>query len=230
MKRQKSYFEVYAHEYDILTNAKDRKPYHYKEISTLVEKFKPKLVLDAGCATGISGFMLAQHNIKTIGIDRSKQMIQQATKNYGHLEPLLTFRYGNFEKLPKTMYNKFDMIVCLANSLSGVGSTKNLITSLYNFNKVLVPGGTLVIQLLNYISIKDGKFLPIRVTRKDNIIYQRFSERQGKRLYIYVNRLDISEDPPKYEMFRHEFENFNPKEIIEALKKTKFRSMKKYDN
>lgn len=106
----------------------------------------------------------------------------------------------------------------------------NLIKSLSNFNKVLKPEGTLVIQMLNYISINDGEFLPIKASRNNDIVYQRFSERRGKRLYIYVNRLDLSTNPLKYEMFRHEFENFNPKEIVTALKRAKFSGLKKYSD
>ena len=226
--KQKSFFEIYAHEYDILTNAQQREIFHANEINTLIKIFQPKHVLDAGCATGLSAYLFAREDIKTIGLDRSRPMIKEASQKYDYLKPLLTFRCGNFERLPVSFHNKFDMVVCLANSISGVGSLKNLIDSLSNFNKVLIPGGTLVIQMLNYISIKDGEFLPIRVTRKDDIIYQRFSERQGKRLYLYVNRLDISKEPLKYEMFRHEFENFSPKEMIEALKRANFRSIKKY--
>ena len=229
LKKQKSFFEIYAHEYDILTNAKQRMIPHRKEIDAMIAKFQPTSVLDAGCATGLTAMLFADSGISTVGIDRSRSMIQVAKSNYGNLENL-KFQSSNFEKLPQTMYQQYDLIVCLANSISGVGSLNNLYKSLQNFYNVLIPGGTLVLQMLNYISINDGEFLPIKATRNGDIVYQRFSERKGKRLYIYVNRLDLDSDLLKYEMFRHEFENFTPKEVSDTLRKTKFKKIRRYSD
>lgn len=227
LKRQKSFFEIYAHEYDFLTNAPQRKVSHKKEIDALIKIFQPKSVLDAGCATGLTSTLFAESGIATKGVDRSRPMIKMAKENYGASENL-SFHAASFEKLPKSFYEKFDVVVCLANSISGVGSLHNLSNALKGFYNSLKPGGVLVLQMLNYISIVDGEFLPIRATKNDKIIYQRFSERRGKRLYIYVNRLDTSKDPIQFEMFRHEFENFTPAEVISILKRTQFRKIKKY--
>lgn len=224
----RSFFEIYANEYDFLTNAEQREQYHAKEVASLIKQFKPNQVLDAGCASGLTSYLFAKEGIKTVGVDRSRPMLKVANDKYYQYSDLLSFKYGNFEKLPRQMHGKFDLIVCLANSISGAGSMNNLIKSLTNFNQCLSKDGSLVLQLLNYYSIKDGEFLPVKATRNGDIYYQRFSERRGKRLYIYVNRLDVSQEPLKYEMFRHEFENFDVKEILSALKSAGFSSPKKY--
>ena len=62
-ERQKSFFDVYAHEYDILTSADKRVVPHRKEIKALIEAFNPTKVLDAGCATGLSSSLIAEHDI-----------------------------------------------------------------------------------------------------------------------------------------------------------------------
>lgn len=224
----RSFFEIYANEYDFLTNAVEREKYHSKEIASLIKQFKPEKVLDAGCASGLTSYLFAKEGIQTVGIDRSRPMLKVANDKYYQFSDKLTFKYANFEKIPKQMHGKFDLLVCLANSISGAGSLNNLIKSLKNFNHCLTNDGTLVLQLLNYYSIKDGEFLPIKATRNGNIYYQRFSERRGKRLFIYVNRLDVSKEPLDYEMFRHEFENFDQKEILHALKSAGFNTIKKY--
>lgn len=229
MSKQKSFFEIYANEYDILTNAKQRKIAHRKEIDAIVSKFQPTSVLDAGCATGLAAMLFAVSGCSTVGIDRSRPMIKLAKSNYGNKKNL-KFQGASFEKLPKAMYQKFDLVVCLANSISGVGTLSNLYKSFQNFYKVLKPGGTIVLQMLNYISIKDGEILPIKATRSGDIVYQRYSERKGNRLYIYINRLDLSKKPLKYEMFRHEFDNFSPNEVAATLKKAKFSKIKKYND
>ena len=229
LKKEKSFFEIYAHEYDFLTNAHQRRASHKKEIEALINAYQPESVLDAGCATGLTSSIFSEAGVKVKGIDRSFPMIKLAKQNYGS-QKHISFQSASFEKLPKAFHQKFDMIVCLANSISGVGSLHNLTKSFKGFYNSLQPNGTLVLQLLNYVSIVDGELLPIRATRNNNIIYQRFSERRGKRLYIYVNRLDTASDPIQYEMFKHEFENFTPSEVVETLKNCKFKKIKKFSD
>lgn len=228
LKRQKSFFDVYAHEYDIMTSADKRIHNHRLEVDKIIDKYSPSSVLDAGCATGLTSSLFAESGIITLGLDRSKAMIDIASKKYPGLENYLSFKSGQFEKLPQSMFNKFDLIVCLANSISGVGSLNNLFKAFTSFYKALKPGGSLVLQMLNYYSINDGEFFPVKAVRHGDIIYQRFSERQGKRLFIYVNRLDISGNKLEYEMFRHEFENFDVAEVVSTLKKSNFKTIKKF--
>ncbi len=229
LKRQKSFFEIYAHEYDYLTNAANRKVSHKKEVDALIDIYKPQSVLDAGCASGLTSMLFAEAGLATKGIDKSRPMIKMAKNNYSD-KANLSYQIASFEKIPKSFHNKFDLVVCLANSISGVGSLHNLSLALKGFYNSLKPGGTLILQALNYISIVDGEILPIRATQHENLYYQRFSERKGKRLYVYVNRLDISTNPPNSEMFRHEFENFTPPELVAALKKNSFKKINKYSD
>ena len=155
LKKQRSVFDVYAHEYDLMTDAQARVNHHSKEVKALSDIFKPEIVLDAGCATGLTTRLFAEGSVKTIGIDRSRAMIKTAKQNYGHI-PMANFQSSSFEKLPQNFNDKFDLIVCLANSISGVGSLHNLLVSFKTFDKALKPGGTFGLQLLNYISIVTG--------------------------------------------------------------------------
>ena len=60
---------------------------------------------------------------------------------YFHLSDYLTFKYGNFETLPQKLSGNFDLVVCLANSITGVGSMVNLVKSLKSFCRGLFVGG-----------------------------------------------------------------------------------------
>ena len=53
---------------------------------------------------------------------------------------------------------------------------------------------------------------------------------RSKRLYIYINRLDLGVEPLQFEMFRHEFENFTPSEVVATLKKSNFKKIKKFSD
>ena len=230
MKKQSdvSVFEKYAHEYDLMTNAVQREEYHAKEIKALIEKYNPKSVLDAGCATGLTSMLFAREGISTVGLDRSKKILEVAKTKYKDSSYPLTFRFGKFEKLPKTLYGKFDMVVSLANSISGVHTRADLFYTLNNFNMVLKPGGVLILQILNYETLEENRLRPIKATNNDGIIYIRFSERHRKRFFVYAIRVDTNVNPPQYELFRHDFDNFSRKEVIKILKESNFKKIEKY--
>ena len=125
-QKQKSVFEEYAHEYGLLTNERARRVNHLKEVGALIDRFHPTSVLDAGCAIGLTSALFAGQGVTAVGLDRSRRMIAQAKKNYTETRLPLSFRTGNFERLPKALTGKFDMVVCLANSISGVGTRREL--------------------------------------------------------------------------------------------------------
>lgn len=215
----KSVFDVYAHEYDIITNARAREKFHAKEVRALIDKFSPKSVLDAGCALGLTAALFARHGVDALGIDRSRRMITEAKKKYAATALPLSFRFGRFEKLPKVMTGRFDMVVCLANAISGVGSKANLQKSIRSFLRVLKPGGTLVLQALNYASLTDGEVRPIKASQQGKIGYLRYAVRHGSRLQVAVIRLDLSKSPFEFEPFVHEFDNFTPTQLVDAARR-----------
>lgn len=229
-KKDKSFFEIYAHEYDLLTDAQAREVSHNREVLAMIKKFEPTEVLDAGCASGLTSMLFARHGITTVGLDRSGAMIKVAKENYCALYPRLTFTRASFEKMPARLHDRFDLVACLANSISGAGTMTNLRCALKNFWASLKPGGWLVLQLLNYGAIKEGQLFPIKATEKGGIVYERFSERRGKRIYIYITRLDLKRKPMTVEVFRHEFDNFTVDEILRAAKASGFYSLRKYSD
>jgi len=228
MKNQTSVFEVYAHEYDLITNAAQREAYHVREVAALIERFKPKSVLDAGCASGLTTLLFARQGVEAVGIDRSRAILETAQQTRGNTKLPVSFCYADFTKLPKRMHGQFDMVACLANAISGVGSVANLRQSIENFYAVLAPGGTLVLQMLNYAAIKADTLMPIKATENNGIVYERFSERQGKSLFIYVTRADFAAKPPKFEVFRHQFDNFSPEQVERAVRQAGFEQVQKY--
>ena len=223
-----SVFEKYAHEYDLMTNAKQRAVYHEKEVDALIERFNPVSVLDAGCATGLTSVLFARKSIKTVGLDRSRPMIEVAKSNYGNLGLPLSFTRASFEKLPKRLHSKFDLAVCLANSISGVNTLANLKATMRGFLSVLQSGGWLVLQMLNYKAVTENVLLPIKATRNGDIVYVRYARRQGRRYSVHLVRLDLSTDPIGYEPFCTDFDNFTDDEVAKAIKGAGFIGIKGY--
>jgi SAM-dependent methyltransferase len=228
--RERSFFDAYPHEYDILTNATERAKTHRREVQAIIDRFEPEAVLDAGCGTGLTARLFAARSIATLGLDRSKAMVEIARANHWRSTRLLTFKVGHFERLPRTLHRRFDLVVCLANSISGVGTVGNLRRTLKNFYAVLCPGGSLILQMLNHSAIGEGDMLPVRVTRKGYLIYQRFAERRGSNLYLYVTRLDLNTKPPALEIFRHEQAHFSSAEMTASLRLAGFNNIRRFAN
>jgi SAM-dependent methyltransferase len=227
-KRSASVFEQYAHEYDLITNAKQREQYHQKEVDALIERFSPTRVLDAGCASGLTAMLFARRGVAAVGLDRSQRMIEVARGKFGDTDLPLEFRRGEFERLSKKLHDSFDLVVCLANSVSGVTTLAGLRKTLKNFRAILKPGGHLVVQMLNYAAVKEGALFPIRATENDGIVYQRFSERRGSRVCVYVTRLDLNRKLLDYEVFRHEFDNYDVDTINRLVTQTGFTEVRKF--
>lgn len=225
-----SVFEIYAREYDWITDALSREKYHRKEVAALIEKFRPVTVLDAGCATGLTSRLFADAGVAVVGLDRSRQMLEMARNKYRKDSKRLVFQYGTFERLPKRLYGKFDMVVCLANGISGVDTLARLRQSLRGFRSVLGDEGTLVLQMLNYSAVVEGKLMPVRATEHNGIVYERFTERVGKRLSLYVTRLDMNKKPPLLEVFRHQFDNFTEAVVCREIQKAGFGRIRKYSD
>lgn len=223
-----SFFSKYAHEYDQLTNARARTDYHRIEIKTLIDDFQPTAVLDAGCGSGLTARLLATEGIKTVGMDREPAMIRSARKKYDHLDLPLKFVGGSFEEPPKSLLGKFDLLICLANGISGLGSLALLQKGMRGFFSCLKPGGRLVLQMLNFASLTENKIMPIRATRSHGIIYVRYARRQGRRFSLHIVRIDNSGKEPAFEAFCHEFDNFTPAELARAVKKAGFTTIKRF--
>lgn len=227
-KTEFSIFDRYANEYDLITDARARRPHHAREVEAIVRAINPDSVLDAGCALGLTSELFARLGVRTVGLDRSTAMLREARKRYARSSLPLTFKSGSFEKLPRGLDGKFDLVVCLANSLSGVGTNTNLKRALRGFHRLLKPGGTFILQSLNLVAISDATIYPVKATSHGKIVYQRFAERRGKLFFLYITRLDRSTHPLRLEVFRHQFDSFTPAVILASLKEAGFVCPRKF--
>ncbi len=229
-KVEKSFFELYADEYDLLTNAAQRERGHGKEVAALIERFAPTCVLDAGCATGLTTRLFAERGIETVGLDRSRAMLRVARRKHASSGLPIRFMHGEFERLPVSMNGRFDLVVCLANSITGIPTVHGVYRAFQGFNRVLDRGGHLVLQMLNYAAVAEGELLPIKTTRHGNVMYQRFTERRGRKLWLYVTRVDFDATPPLLEAFRHESDNYDVATVVDLLKRAGFGHIRRFGN
>lgn len=144
-----------------------------KVFSTLVKEKKGKVVLDLGCGSGVQTKMLLDEGLEVLGLDISRNMIEQAKK-----------------KAPKAKYIVGDMtkLTFRANSFDGVWARASLLhipkqkveTVLKNIAKVLKPQG------IFYLALKEGEgereIEQERYGRKVNRFFSFFQEEEIAKL------------------------------------------------
>ncbi len=109
-----------------------------------------KSVLDLGSGTGEHARFLASQGFHAVGVDRSEEQIGQA-RDYEDEHPPFGPRFlqGDFRELERLTEGRFGAALCLGNVLPHVEDGP-LAETLAAVAARLLPGGLLVVQILNY--------------------------------------------------------------------------------
>ncbi|MFH1700008.1 MAG: class I SAM-dependent methyltransferase [Candidatus Zixiibacteriota bacterium] len=181
--------------YDKMTGYANRLIGDFGTIKHLVKKFSIKNALDAGCGSGVHSIILSKIGVDTIGLDSSKQMLDIARANALKEGVKIQFEKGFFESMPNEWTGKFDSVFCLANSLVGAETDKRLSQAMKSFNRVLRPGGKIIIQLVNILKYRKENNRIIKVSSVENLTFVRFFdfEKGSTRLNVLIIENDTGQ-------------------------------------
>lgn len=151
-------FDNISHRYDFLNSLFSlgiHKGWRKKCVK-LLRKRQPKNILDV--ATGTADFAIACYKLnpdKITGIDISEGMMKVGRKKIENagMQKIITLEYGNAETITYPD-NSFDAIVVGF----GVRNFQNLEAGLTNLNRVLKPGGEIVILEFAYPTLSLVRF------------------------------------------------------------------------
>lgn len=122
-------------------------------------------VLDVGCGTGEHVAFFAAQGARAVGLDQSEAMIT-AAKEY-ESDGRGRFLLGDATEARAALGDEppFGLAICLGNMLPHVGEQADLSRLFASLQDVLLPGGLLLIQMLNYEGLlATGKrALPVNV-------------------------------------------------------------------
>lgn len=139
-------------------------------------------VLDLGCGTGEHARFIESHGYDVVGIDRSAAQLaaaREARAAAGRTGP--RFVEGDLTALDALVKGRFGSAICLGNTLPHLDSQTELDDFLAGLRRHLVPGGVLLLQMLNYRRIFDRGITALPVdTRPDDhggaLVYLRMVE------------------------------------------------------
>jgi 2-polyprenyl-3-methyl-5-hydroxy-6-metoxy-1,4-benzoquinol methylase len=161
----------------------------------LVRSFNPRDILEFGCGTGSVAVGLGLAGFEVTGVDISNDMLKEARQKIGKSKIDVRFKRANIVDID--LKRKFDLLLCLGNTVPLIYGLKDARRLFRNFARHLNPGGSIVIQQLNYDRILMERPRTFAVDRYENQIRIK-QYKYGKRLIDFaVSLIDYSMVPPQ---------------------------------
>jgi glycine/sarcosine N-methyltransferase len=223
------YYENFAADYDwIFDNDALANGFaiNHPAMSRLLGQTEPgRTVLDAACGTGSNAAALARRGYRVLATDGSDAMVAMAAARFRreHLEiPVARCLWAD---LPAVVDERFDVVLCIGNSLVHADSREAMIGALTGLRQMARPGGHVVVDSRNWEKLHAER----RIVR----VADRAVTRDGRRcISMYVwdipDRLEaehvarivfLFEDGDRIEPheYRVGFRPFTPAELRERL-------------
>jgi len=188
-------------------------------LSNFVDE-KIKSVADVGCGTGVDSISLSQLRLNVTSFDPSAEMINTARTNSDKHNCKIDFHTFGANEIPKTYYNKFDLVVSLGNTLANIPFTK-IEKSVAKLFKLLKKDGRVLIQILNYEKILSEDERIVNITKKDDEYFIRFYDFGKKDLTFNILRFN-SDHTSEKELISTKIFPYTAKELKKIFKETGF--------
>jgi len=215
-----NYDEMFNFEKD-LTTAKS-------VIAKLKEQFEFKSALDIGCGTGSFTLALAQNGIKVTGMDLSNSMIDAAKKNSLAYGLNIDFINSGMNEMLSNIDGKFDLIMCMGNTLPHLLDKKDLSAMTSACKQLLNPGGHLILNLLNYDRVLGAKERVIGITLGKKLEFIRFYDFESPYVIFNLLEVDWSIVPPTHKLVSTKLYPYTHMDLEFALMQADFKDLTVY--
>jgi len=195
-------------------------------LGQLVESYDPRDIVEFGCGTGRVATGLSQMGYNVTGVDISRDMLREARKKAAGLNNKPNFIKADIIKV--NLRNKFDMLLCLGNTVPLIFKLPDARRLFRNIARHLRPGGTLIIQQLNYDKILKEKPRTFAIDTVEN--HLRIKQYNYKRNLVNftVTIVDHSRVPPKIARTHSRLRPWKKADLISELKKAGFGGLHAY--
>ena len=132
-----------------------------------------RAVLDASCGTGINAEVLARRGFDVWATDGSEAMIEEAAARFRREQLAILLRRCLWADLPDTLAERFDIVLCVGNSLVHAAGRDAMVAALTGLRRMTRPGGHVVIDSRNWEKLNAER----RIVR----VAERVVTRNGRR-------------------------------------------------
>jgi glycine/sarcosine N-methyltransferase len=130
-------------------------------------------VLDASCGTGLNAAVLARRGFDVWATDGSEAMIEQAAARFRREHLAIPVRHCLWADLPVTLAERFDVVLCVGNSLVHAAGRDAMVAALTGLRRMARPGGHVVIDSRNWEKLHAER----RIVRVANRVLSRDGRR-----------------------------------------------------
>lgn len=181
-----SFYDALAPDYDTMTSFEKRFIFEKPFFRALIEQYRVKTAIDAGCGTGFHSLLLAQLGIRVVAVDISEEMLRRVALHAREMKMNVTTIRSTFEDLMKNVHHKVDAVFSMGNSLAHVLSDNNVRKAIRNFSASLNRGGILFVQNLNYDRILANRERIQSIREIDGKVFVRFYDYIGNRIRFNI--------------------------------------------
>jgi 2-polyprenyl-3-methyl-5-hydroxy-6-metoxy-1,4-benzoquinol methylase len=180
-----SAFDLFAKSYDRSIDWNARLKREIPFILDSIQGEKPCRVLDMACGTGRHAIALSTEGLSVIGLDNSEKMIVQAREYSEEYGQAVKFIRDDMKNVADLFDEKFDLVICLGNSLSLLASLEIVKQVLIDVAGLISDEGSLVFQVLNFEAIRRNgdRFFPLKsgkISDDKEVVFARFFEHLKK--------------------------------------------------
>jgi SAM-dependent methyltransferase len=163
-------------DYDIFVDWDKRLATEWPFFRELFEREGVRKVIDVGAGSARHAIMFATWGLDVVAVDPDESMLEQAHVNAAKFvhdvavgNGSLDIVEGGFGGLYKLGIGPTDAVTCTGNALPHVAGRDGL-TEAPDFARVLVPGGILVLHLLNHARLLESRIraIPPKVVETDD--------------------------------------------------------------
>ena len=180
-----------ASDYDEFVNWDKRLAAEGPFFRELFEREGVRRVIDVGAGSARHSIMFASWGLDVVAVDPDDSMLAQARLNTERFSDdiaagggSLTVAQGGFGELHKMGIGQADALTCTGNALPHVEGRDGLTETLADFASVLVPGGVLVLHLLNHERL---------LAKRPRVVPPKIVETASGSTKVFVRVIDYSE-------------------------------------
>jgi SAM-dependent methyltransferase len=192
-----------------------------------VSQFKPARILDVACGTGTVALMLARRGYQVAGIDKSEAMLEVARKKAAKRGLDIPFLCQDAAQLKLKTKEKFDLALCLYDSLNYILDNEGLLAAFRAIRRTLRPEGMFFFDL-NSLHSFQGELFTQRSSHNAKVRYAWVSKFDP---YSRLARIAMHFAPTGGKPFNivHCQRAHLVEEVVGLLRKARFRLVQMYD-
>lgn len=231
--KTKGFYELLAADYAVLTDEATRQQAAARFAAALRQRHPhARSVLDVATGAGLFALAAATAGFPVVaGLDPAADLLAQA-RQAGHQAGVdVRWLVGRMEILAESTTDRFDLLLCMGNSLPHLTAPGDLERAAAGFRACLNPGGTLFLHLLNYPRLLAAGERIIGITRDGPREFIRFQDPPDSNGLIRFNALtvDWSRTPPGHTLASTPLRPFAPDVVADALRQAGFNACRLHD-